>query len=269
MNACERWREALNAWEIPADILAQAPESPWFVPASVLRGAEGGPTVSHHRALEALPHGGSVLDVGAGTGAMSRPLRALAGRIVAVDTVGDRLADWDVDMRIVGTWPEVAVRAGRADVVVCGHVLYNVAEIGPFIDALDQASRRRVVIEITARHPRDVDEERALWLRFWGIERPKGPTWEDAEAALRERGIGPVVERWHSPSRGAFGTFGELVAATRRRLCLTTDRDGELGDILRDVAVQRDGGWVLGDPEAQLVTMWWDHPSRTAASRKL
>lgn len=258
MNACERWQQALSAWEIPPSILAQAPESPWFVPASMLRSTNGGTTASHQRALEALPGGGSVLDVGAGNGAMSGPLRQCAGRIVAVDTVVERLAACDADVRIVGTWPDVAASAGHVDVAVCGHVLYNVPDLAPFVDALNAAARHRVVVEITSRHPRAVEEERALWQRYWGIDRPMGPTWEDARAVLRECGVDPEVERWRSPKRGAFDTLDELVAATRRRLCLTSDHDAELSDMLRDVAVQSPRGWVLGDTLADLVTFWWE-----------
>jgi hypothetical protein len=258
MNACERWRQALLAWEIPASILVQAPESPWFVPAPMLRGGNGCATVSHQRALEALPAGGSVLDVGAGTGAMSRPLRERAEHIVAVDTVAERLAAFDFDVRIVGTWPDAAASAGRVDVAVCGHVFYNVPDLAPFVTALDAAARRRVVVEITARHPRAVDKERALWQRFWGIDRPMGPTWEDAQAVLEECGVDPVVERWRNHKRGAFDSLDDLVTATRRRLCLTRDRDSELSDILRGIAVRSDRGWMLGDPVVDLVTFWWE-----------
>ncbi|HEY6379901.1 MAG TPA: methyltransferase domain-containing protein [Candidatus Dormibacteraeota bacterium] len=260
MNACQQWRDALRAWEIPPRILAQAPESPWFVPDSVLRGAAGGPTVSHRRALDALPDGGSVLDVGAGTGAMSRPLRSRARHITVVDTVAERLAACDADARTVGIWPDVARSTEPADVVVCGHVLYNVADLAPFVDALNAATRRRAVIELTARHPRDVEEERALWRRFWGIDRPRGPTWENAADALRERGVEPVAEQWRTPRRGAFDSLDDLVAATRRRLCLADDRDEELRAALEGVAVRHEGGWVLGDPESRLVTLWWDAP---------
>ena len=75
---------------------------------------------------------------------------------------------------------------------------------------------------------------------------------------LQECGVDPSVERWRNPKRGAFDTLDDLVAATRRRLCLTSDHDAELGDILRGIAVRSDQGWMLGDPEVDLVTFWWE-----------
>ncbi len=69
----------------PEEILAVAPESPWGFPTEVFVTAArealvAPPTPTHRRALEALPLGGVVLDVGAGAGA-----RALE---LAVDATG-------------------------------------------------------------------------------------------------------------------------------------------------------------------------------------
>ena len=44
-------------------------------------------------------------------------------------------------------WPDVASQAPPADVVVSSHVLYNVPDIGPFLVALHEHARRRVVVE--------------------------------------------------------------------------------------------------------------------------
>src|SRR5262249_61442243 len=76
--------------EITEHMLAQGVESPWQSSARIFaRRADdqlpmpSGP--SYERALEALPAGGSVLDIGSGAGAASLPLGARAGRLVAVD----------------------------------------------------------------------------------------------------------------------------------------------------------------------------------------
>ena len=79
MSVAERWSEALAGWAIPEEILAVAPESPWGFPTEVFVTAArealvAPPTPTHRRALEALPLGGVVLDVGAGAGAASLPL---------------------------------------------------------------------------------------------------------------------------------------------------------------------------------------------------
>ncbi|WP_370022557.1 class I SAM-dependent methyltransferase [Planotetraspora sp. GP83] len=84
----ERWRADLESWAIPETILASAPANPWTHQVERFRrrteallAAPGGPT--YERAREALPPGGSVLDVGAGTGAASLPLHP--AELIAVD----------------------------------------------------------------------------------------------------------------------------------------------------------------------------------------
>ena len=90
-----------------------------------------------------------MLDVGCGAGATSLPLAPLARTIVGVDESDVMLASFEAGARAAGVaatthrgrWPEVAARVGQADVVVCGHVLYNVAEPAPFVAALEARAR--------------------------------------------------------------------------------------------------------------------------------
>src|SRR6185295_12314164 len=126
-------------WAIPPEILGAAPESPWFCPPGLFtKAAEESltvpPTPSRRRALEALPAGGSVLDVGAGAGAASLPLCPPAVAVAAVDQNPEMLSAFaglaarqGIDhTEVEGLWPDVAGRVGPVDVVVCHHVLYNV-----------------------------------------------------------------------------------------------------------------------------------------------
>src|SRR5436190_22736307 len=104
-ESARRWREDLGSWAIPPEILAAAPETPWGCPpglfarsaeeALAARGALTEPkqaTPSQRRALEALPEGGSVLDIGAGGGAASLPLCPPAAAVTAVDQSAEMLA---------------------------------------------------------------------------------------------------------------------------------------------------------------------------------
>ncbi len=113
-----------------------------------------------------------------------------------------------------------------ADLVVCHHVLYNVADLGAFVRALTDHARRRVVVEISTVHPQSALND--LWLRFHGLTRPNGPGLAEAHAVLEENGIDADVETFVRPSLTAGHDRKELVAMTRRRLCLTEDRDAEL-----------------------------------------
>jgi hypothetical protein len=222
-------------------------------------------TPSHRRALDALNDGGDVLDVGAGRCAMSLPLRPPAGRIIAVDSQPSMLEKSPADVTVLGGWPDVSEAAGRAAVAVCGHVLYNVPDLAPFVEALTRAARRRVVVEITESHPRNRQPERDLWRHFWGIDRPTSPTWEDARDVIQQTGVHPSVELWETDQRGSFPALDDLVALMRRTVCLDPSRDDEVRAIVLQHAVERNGRWRMSGQPRRLVTLWWDSSMRPAA----
>jgi SAM-dependent methyltransferase len=267
-GALERWREQLDGWAIPGEILAAAPESPWGFPVGLFRSrarrAGSRPaTPSNLEAARHLPTGGSVLDVGAGGGAASLPLAAQAGRLVAVDESPDMVAAFLAAAAaagvpaegVEGRWPEVAGRVGPADVVVCHHVLYNVADLAPFAAALTGHARRRVVAELTERHP--LAGLRPLWRRFHRLDRPDGPGAGDAAAALAALGLEVTRQDWESADRFGFDDFDELVAFTRRRLCLPASRDPEVAQALLEQGTRQVGGvWVSGQPR-RVATLSW------------
>jgi SAM-dependent methyltransferase len=267
-GALERWREQLDGWAIPSEILAAAPESPWGYPVGLFRSrarrAGSRPaTPSNLEAARFMPEGGSVLDVGAGAGAASLPLAGLARRLVAVDESPAMVASFldaadaaGVPAEAVeGRWPEVAGRVGPADVVVCHHVLYNVADLAPFALALTGHARRRVVAELTDRHP--LAGLRPLWRRFHDLDRPTGPGADDAVAALGAAGLEVDRQDWEQPDRFGFDDFDELVAFTRRRLCLPAARDPEVAEALLDEGTRQvDGVWVSGQPR-RVTTLSW------------
>lgn len=261
-TATELWRHQLGQWAIPQEIVDAAPEPPWTFPtdlfaraaeAAVAPDAPRGP--SYHRALEALGEGGTVLDVGVGGGAASLPLVPPATHVTGVDQGDELLAAFDnaattlgVPHTIVhGRWPDVALEAQAADVVVCHHVLYNVADLEPFVTALNDHARRRVVIELTAEHP--MARFNHLWRALHGIERPTGPRAEDAGAAITEMGLAPTSEAWQRPGHPSHMSRGELVAFARRRLCVGPERDVEIDSLLAA------GG---DEPLRSVMTIWWD-----------
>jgi SAM-dependent methyltransferase len=268
--AAERWSSQLAAWALPEEILARAPESPWSFPVEPFRArasrsaGEADASASARRALEALPEGGPVLDVGSGAGAASLALVPRPGFITALDPSEPMLEAFEelasaagvAHASIQGSWPEDAGRVEPADVVVCHHVVYNAPNLPEFARALGDHARRRVVIEMTAQHPRAWMND--MWLRFWSLERPDGPTSHDAEAALREAGIAVRREDWSLPRRGV-GPREDAVAAARRMLCLTPDRDDEVAEALGERLWSDDGGrWFIGNREQPVTTLWWD-----------
>jgi SAM-dependent methyltransferase len=266
----ENWREALDSWRIPEQIRSSAAESPWILPVRTFeaRAREQLDTpsgASYDAAVQALPDKGSVLDVGAGAGAAGLALRHRAGTLTAVDESERMLAaltelatGHGLRVRtVVGSWPQVAPEVEPADVVLCHHVLYNVAELDPFIAALTAHAHRRVVVELSARHPMSVLNP--LWQRLHGIERPTRPTAIDAVEVIAGTGARPRWRTWSRPATRDGSDFADLVAVTAQRLCVGPDRTAEVEEALRDLGVGPDHPF-LGSPDRELVTIWWDIP---------
>ncbi|SDX08076.1 Methyltransferase domain-containing protein [Amycolatopsis xylanica] len=268
MTALDAWTEQLAAWAIPEHIVAAAPESPWVLPKAVFtRRADryvGSPVGASYEELhKALQDKGTVLDIGAGAGAASLPAAEFITHLTAVDANEDLLAEFaqratalGVEHELVhGCWPEVAGDVDPADVVICANVLYNVPDLRPFAEALTGWARRRVIVELADAHP--LTSINALWKHFHGIDRPLGPTAEDAAAALRELGIEPEVARWRRPAMAEYRRFGELVDVTRRRLCLPPEAADDVAEALRGQGIDAGNPPDLGSSGREVVTLSW------------
>jgi SAM-dependent methyltransferase len=264
------WAEDLSGWGIPDEILAKAPESPWGFPGRVFeeraqRQVAERAGLSYQRAEEALVSGGTVLDVGSGAGAACLPLATKASLVTAVDAdpaMLSRLVDIAASMpgtharveTVAGTWPEVSAQVGPADVVQCHHVLYNVGDLRPFVEALTTHARARVVVEVTERHP--LEPMNRLWMRFHRLARPAGPSAEQAAAAIASLGLDVHTERWGTAPLHRYESFDEMVAFHRRRLCLPAGADPEVAAALEELGVDPANPVGLGAGRA-MVTLWW------------
>ncbi|MFA5889564.1 MAG: methyltransferase domain-containing protein [Actinomycetota bacterium] len=257
-GAAGQWSGGLSEWAIPPAILTAAPQSPYEFAVEDFAGfarAEASDTPSRRRALEALPEGGTVVDVGCGAGAASISLAPRAARVVGIDESPGMLEAFEriaanaglQSEAILGRWPDVAPWVAPADVVVCHHVLFNVADLEPFARALFERARSRVVIEMTERHP--LAWTAPYWRALHGLDRPWGPTADDAIAVLIEAGFTVNVERWEAPFRLADAGLDALVATVRRRLCLSPARDEEVRAAILETP----------PPETRSVaTIWWE-----------
>ena len=258
-SANARWAETLSRWAIPDDLVAVAPEPPYFFDPRVFIDAadeaarRGEDTPSDEVARDALPVGGVVLDVGVGAGAAS--LRLGAARVIGVDpspamldAFTKRASRLAVEATAIkGAWPDVAADTPRADVAVCHHVAYNVADLAGFATALGQHAERRVVIELTAVHP--MTWLSPYWKALHGIVQPDRPVAADATEVLVELGVEVHQRQWRRPVQMIGESGAEQVARIARRLCLAPSRHDELRTLLR------------GTPppsERDVVTLWWD-----------
>ncbi|TDD56908.1 methyltransferase domain-containing protein [Nonomuraea terrae] len=257
-----RWRERLESWAIPDEILAKAPVDPWshspqrFGTRTDRALAEPDDGSTMQRLAEALPEEGTLLDVGAGAGASSLPLRGRIGHLYAVDTsramldgLTSRAEKLGVPVTAVeGRWPDVADRVPVADVSVAAHVVYNVPDLAPFLRALDSRTKGRVVLELTHRHP--MSWLTPLWQHFHGIDRPVRPVAEDCVALAAALGFAVRVEEREAPLE-RFSSLEELAASACRRACLDPARADEVAATALEL-----GMWPL--PRDRWVTIWWE-----------
>jgi len=244
MGAADHWSAQLAGWGLPDEIVARAPISPWSheVATFSVDDTLDRDALSARAAREVLPpYGGAVLDVGCGGGRSSAVLVPPADRLIGVDENATMLTAYEDAARsagvaaqtLQGRWPDVAPIAPVADVVVCHHVFFNVADAVPFATALTEHARLAVVVEIPVRHP--LSGWNAAFRHFWDLDRPVGPTDADLVAVLREAGFVPEV--WHShrtPLSSHSSDPSTLLPAARRRLCLGPERDDELAAYLAD-----------------------------------
>jgi hypothetical protein len=133
-----------------------------------------------------------------------------------------------------------------ADVAVCANVVYNVPDLADFLTALTTHARRRVVVELTDRHPWTAMA--GLWRHFHGQDRPAGPTAELFGEVLAELGLAAEAVTWPRTDPWADAAPAEVLAFTRRRLCLPADRDAEVATAMARFADAR---------PRTATTFWW------------
>ncbi len=255
MSAAQRWRDDLDAWAIPQWILAQAEEDPWIHPPVLFEVPDLiDETPSHRRAGERLDGQSTLLDVGGGGGIAAMAQVGRVAKVVGVDHQGEMLTMFERNARarglecetFEGFWPAVASRTPGADVVTAHHVIYNVPDVVPFIQALDEHARRRVVLELPTHHP--LANMSSAWEFFWGLERPSTPTPDDLIDVMTEIGINASLERWEGSMRAEIDP-GRAAHFMRIRLCLPSSREVEVQEFLRDNPTPN---------TRSLATVWWD-----------
>jgi SAM-dependent methyltransferase len=227
---------------------------------------ENMPLVQRVRAL--LPPGGTVLDVGAGTGRFALPIARFAGRVTALEPAEAMLAALEESARAAGLsnietvqsgWLEAEAGVPPADVVLCAHVLYPHAEIDRWIATLDAHARHAVVIETVVRWV-DPDALNELWRRFHGDERVGQPGLAELYAVLLEMGIPANVEIYRQPSTlWHFASLDEAVAVAREHVIVAESPENDA--IVRDVLATalRLEGEALTLPYDRIVAcVWWE-----------
>lgn len=272
----QAWADRVRANRDQAEGVREVEEGDFYAPVSALFVADprraDEPTVEALRSMAAAE--ATWLDIGAGAGRYALPLALCVRRLIAVEpSPGMRRAlrtgvakHGISNVRIVaGTWPEALDRLGRlpaADVSLIAHVGYDIEAIGPFLDAMEAATRDRCVAVFRDRSPASVADP--LWPIVHGQPRSPLPALPELLELLHARARRTEVARVTSAPR-SFESADALTAFLRRQLFIAQggEKDERFRAELRRRMVLRDDGWTLATPpEGEIGIVTWRVPPR-------
>jgi hypothetical protein len=203
------------------------------------------------------------IDVGAGGGRYALPLALVVREVVAIDPSpamlgalrDDAAADGITNVRVIGArWPMPQLPSG--DVGLFAHVGYDIAEIGPFLDALESASRRLCVAVMGESAMQTTAT--LFWRPIHGEPRVRLPALPELLVLLAARGRLPevtLVDR----TPPTFGTLDEALAMARRQLWLKegSAKDRGLRRLVEAAATEREGRYAFSWTPTKIGVVRW------------
>jgi SAM-dependent methyltransferase len=267
MTAASHWRDQLEAWALPDELLRTAEESPygWSQSLWKRRSAVAGsmePPETVRIVSNLMPENGTLLDIGVGRGRASLPIAEGRFRLIGVDENAEMLAGFLEDARLrsmhvetyEGRWPDISSDLPVVDVAMAANVAYNVADIVPFIQAMLDHARVAAVLEITDRHP--WAHLAPLYRQVHGLDRPDGPTTEDLVAVIFEmEGTEPEVHHWERQGQVWYESWDELLDHYGRRLVVPKSERAALRPILEPLVIEQGGQLRVGNTQTTLSTV--------------
>ncbi len=207
----------------------------------------------------------TVLDVGAGVGRHVLPLAPLVSRVTAVEPSPAMRSHLESAVTQAGarnveivaeSWP--AAKVAPADLVVCSHVAYFVADIEPFLRRLDEVNRGRCVVVL--RHVQRESAILDLFERIWHEPRCPEPTFADLFGVACQLGIWANVTNIIFAINLSYESLDEAVRLVKQDLLNPdgTDVDRQIREYLTERMIQRDGRWTFDAPPTPAGVLWWE-----------
>jgi SAM-dependent methyltransferase len=264
-EALGEWARRVRANREQAERFREAPErADFYAPVAQVFAAD--PRRTDEPALDLLREmvqpNDLWLDIGAGGGRYALPIALAAREVIAVDVsdamlkvLRDGAAKNGIEnVRIVQSrWP--TEEPIQADVSLISHVGYDIEEFGPFLDAMEAATRRTCVAILLSESPAQVAAR--FWLRIHGEEREPLPALAEFISLLLARGHFFDLKMLTRPTQG-YATLDAAGAFFRQQLFIEPGgaKDKELQAILASELEERDGRYALlaGDTPLGVVT---------------
>jgi SAM-dependent methyltransferase len=209
----------------------------------------------------------TVLDVGAGAGRHTLPLARRARQVRALEPseamrrflqeeiAARRLTNVEV---VAQAWP--ADRIEAADVVICAHVLYPIAELEPFLRGLDDAARRACFLLLRSD---GFPVWEGYWRRVRGQDRLPEPGLVEAYNACCQIGLRPSVTMFEVETTMEWRSAEEALRDLATRLFMA--ESSPLSPRLREVVTHdlhpTEGGYGIGPYRTRLGVLWWEKPT--------
>lgn len=217
--------------------------------------------------LELTPEGGSVLDVGGGAGRFAIPIALRRGAsVTVVDPSPSMLEQLEASVsevegaNVTGVNAEwEAARVEAADLVLCSHVVYGVADIRPFLQKLHHHARQRVVIVSFVDSPQA--GVAPLWEPVYGEQRINLPALPELMNVLWEMGIYPSVRMMTPTGPQTFESVAVAVDEVSGRLFIGSDdaRRQRLAESIEGYLEAVDGGYRIRRARAvRQGVVWWE-----------
>jgi hypothetical protein len=156
----------------------------------------------------------TLIDAGAGTGRHAVPLSERLEWVTAVEPsegMRSMIPHRDNMTVVASTWEDAEV--APADLVICSHVLYGVADASAFIAKLERSARERVFIMLRQSdlpHP-----AAAIRKRIQGDIGPPMPRFSDLFMLLIQMGIAPDVKFLSYQSVTRYANLDEALVDAR------------------------------------------------------
>jgi len=156
----------------------------------------------------------TLIDVGAGAGRHAGPLSERLEWVTAVEPsegMRSRIPPRDNITVIASTWEDAEV--APADLVICSHVLYGVAQPVPFIQKMNRSARERVFVMIRESelpHP-----AASIRRQLYGEAGPRLPRFSELFMLLVQMGMAPDVDFIRYEVQNRYSDLEEAVADSR------------------------------------------------------